>query len=712
MRDLKHVRNVFLLSFVIAILFPLINIYIIYPSFARLIVKNIEIEAERASTYLLQELLPGDIAMNHDLVTVDFQKKVQRLQKDFKFIKLKIFSKTGAIYYSTDPDEVGSLNKKDYFHNIVVRGERYTKTVKKNGKSAEGRVYSIDVVETYVPIMRNGVFKGAFEIYYDITANNQNLTATLFRSSIIVLSLMFIAIVTMIIFLVSADKKNLDMQESESSSIYFSPYYSLLILAITVFGSEALVMIFIGKYLHISPLAATLFDSSVLVTLTSPTIYFLLLRPLVGQIKKRKDAEEALTAEKERLHMTLQSIGDGVISTDVEGKVILVNKVAEELTGWTLEEALGRPLTEVFSLINGKTKEPYKKLLNRALKAGKAVGLFQNSAIVSKDGREHFISASTAPIYDQKRNLIGVIIVFRDLTRRIEGEREKSRLETQLLHAQKLEAIGILAAGIAHEINTPIQFIGDNTHFLQDSFKDIIEIIEKFRAFHQAAEEDRRAGKLAEELAVAEERADIEYLTEEIPKSIKQILDGVERVSTIVKSMKAFSHPDTKKMIHADLNKAIQDTLTISRNEYKYVAEVETSFDNNLPLVPCYLGELNQVFLNLIVNAAHAINDANGNGNDSGEPGLITIRTRKEANEVVVEFSDTGTGIPEDVAPHIFEHFFTTKDVNKGSGQGLSISHSVITRKHHGTISFETEVGRGTTFFIRLPLEVQQSVNA
>jgi len=711
MRDIKYARNVFLLSFVIAILFPLINFYIIYPSFARLIVKNIEIEAERTSTYLLQELLPGDIAMNHDLVTVDFQKKVQRLQEDFKFIKLKIFSKTGAIYYSTDPDEVGSLNKKDYFHNIVARGGRHTKTVKKNGKSVEGRVSSIDVVETYVPIMRNGVFKGAFEIYYDITASNQNLSATLFRSSLIVFILMFISIVALVIYLIRSDSKGIDVQESESSSNYFSPYYSLLFLTVTIFTSEALVMLLISKYVNISPLAAMFFDAAILVILTSPTLYFLLIRPLEGQIKRRKDAEEALRAGKERLKMTLRSIGDGVISTDAEGKVVFVNKVAEGLTGWTLEEATGRPLSDVFCLINGKSKEPYKKLLNMALEAGKAVGLSKDSAIVSRGGSKHFISASTAPIYDQKGNLIGVIIVFRDLTMRIEAEREKSILETQLFHAQKLEAIGILAAGIAHEINTPIQFIGDNTHFLQDSFNDIIEVIEKSRTLQQAVEEGGTADKLAEDLAVAEEKADIKYLTEEIPKSVKQILDGVDRVSTIVKSMKAFSHPDTKEMIPADLNKAIQDTLTISRNEYKYVAEVETSFDNTLPLVPCYLGELNQVFLNLIVNAAHAINDANGNGNGSGELGLISVRTRKLKNEAVIEFSDTGTGIPEEVTPHIFEHFFTTKAVDKGSGQGLSISHLVITKKHHGTISFDTEVGRGTTFFIHLPLEVQQSVN-
>jgi len=406
------------------------------------------------------------------------------------------------------------------------------------------------------------------------------------------------------------------MRKDVSSGIYFSPYNSILFMIVTIFASEALLMIIIGKYEDSSPLAAMLLDASVLVFLTSPTIYLLLIRPLQEQIRMRRGAEDALRYEKERLKLTLRSIGDGVISTDALGNVVFVNKAAEELTGWTLEEATGRPLSDVFRLINGRSKERYSDPISRAMKEGKPVGLHRDSAIVSRDGKEYFVSASTAPIYDGKKDLIGAIIVFRDLTLRIVAEQEKSILEKQLLQAQKLEAIGTLAAGIAHEINTPIQFIGDNTHFLQDSFNDLMVIIEKVMALRHAGDEDGRPGAPEEGQAEDEEWADLEYLNEEIPRSIKQILEGVERVSTIVKSMKAFSHPDTKEMRPADLNKAIKDTLTISRNEYKYVAEVETFFDEDLPLVPCHLGELNQVFLNLIVNAAHAISDAKGNKKD------------------------------------------------------------------------------------------------
>ena len=189
--------------------------------------------------------------------------------------------------------------------------------------------------------------------------------------------------------------------------------------------------------------------------------------------------------------------------------------------------------------------------------------------------------------------------------------------------------------------------------------------------------------------------------------SISQTLDGVNRVSVIVKAMKALSHPDQWQMENADLNRAIQDTLVISRNEYKYVAEVETDLDPGLPFVPCYLSALNQVFLNVIVNAAHAIRDANGNGSE--KRGRITVKTRREGNEAVIRISDTGAGIPEKIRHRIFEPFFTTKGVGKGTGQGLSIAHSVVTQKHGGTITFETEAGKGTTFIVRLPLGHRES---
>ncbi len=291
----------------------------------------------------------------------------------------------------------------------------------------------------------------------------------------------------------------------------------------------------------------------------------------------------------------------------------------------------------------------------------------------------------------------------------MDTDEEKLGLEKQLFQAQKMEALGTLSAGVAHEINTPIQFIGDNSRFLQDAFVDIEKVFKKLCELRSAIVNGGDIDKLALESRTVDDEADMEYIMEEAPKAIEQILEGVDRVSTIVKAMKAFSHHDHDEMENADLNKALNDTLIISRNEYKYVADTETELDPDLPTVPCYLNELNQVFLNIIVNASHAI--ASANSSTPEKRGRIAVKTSVENDEVVIRISDTGTGIPEDVRHRIFEPFFTTKEVGKGTGQGLSISHSVVTQKHKGTLDFESEHGRGTTFIIGLPLR-QESENS
>ncbi len=281
------------------------------------------------------------------------------------------------------------------------------------------------------------------------------------------------------------------------------------------------------------------------------------------------------------------------------------------------------------------------------------------------------------------------------------AEERRLGLELQLNQAQKLESVGQLAAGIAHEINTPTQFVGDNTRFLRDSFSDLntlIEGLERVATHARAGHVDR---DLLDEVEQMQATADVDYLREEIPKAIDQSLDGIQRISMIVSAMKEFSHPDLGNKVAADLNKAIETTVTVARNEWKYVAEMQLELDTNLPRVECVLGEINQVILNLIVNSAHAIADKYGDG--ATGKGTITVSTRSDGDGVEVRVSDTGTGIPEKHRARMFTPFFTTKGVGKGTGQGLAIAYNVITKKHGGTIRFETETGQGTTFIIRLP---------
>ncbi|MFT4540417.1 MAG: signal transduction histidine kinase [Planctomycetota bacterium] len=291
----------------------------------------------------------------------------------------------------------------------------------------------------------------------------------------------------------------------------------------------------------------------------------------------------------------------------------------------------------------------------------------------------------------------------------IEGRRSAEDqnliVEKELESARRLEAIGQLAAGVAHEINTPTQYVGDNTRFLEESFRELAPLLKKADELAESVRQGTGSSLLAEELKTALEEADVEYLEEEIPRAIEQSLNGIERVRKIVQSMKEFSHPGVEGMVCIDLNRAIESTITVASNEWKYVAELETDFDPELPPVSCLSGEMNQVFLNLIVNAAHAIADVMRDG-ERGK-GTISISTQRDGELVEIRIADTGSGIPKAAQSKIFNPFFTTKEVGKGTGQGLSIAYAVVVNKHGGTLDFETEIGTGTTFIVRIPVAQQ-----
>ena len=284
---------------------------------------------------------------------------------------------------------------------------------------------------------------------------------------------------------------------------------------------------------------------------------------------------------------------------------------------------------------------------------------------------------------------------------------ERARVEGELRLAQKLEAVGQLASGIAHEINTPIQYVSDNLHFLHEAFSDIVGLTAAYGRERDALAAREDARPIVERLSEAEEDADLAYLQEHVPRALDQSLEGVEQVSRIVKAMKDFAHPGATEMAPADLNRAIESTVTVARNEYKLVADVELDL-GDLPAVTCHVGDVNQVFLNLIVNAAHAIGDRVA-GTD--ERGTIRVSSRVDGEDAVVVISDDGGGIPAEVRDRIFEPFFTTKEVGRGTGQGLAIARTIIVDKHGGEISFETELGQGTSFSLRIPIEPREGAS-
>jgi signal transduction histidine kinase len=277
---------------------------------------------------------------------------------------------------------------------------------------------------------------------------------------------------------------------------------------------------------------------------------------------------------------------------------------------------------------------------------------------------------------------------------------EVRRRGLEVAASQKLESVGRLAAGVAHEINTPVQFVTDNVHFVRTSMTDIAAVVLAYRALQLAVRSQGDVIGAARHAAESEAAADLDYILQNAPLAIEGAIEGLGRIATIVRSMKEFAHPDQAIKQPSDLNQAIRSTLVVAHNEYRYVAEIDAQL-GDIPLVPCHLGEINQVILNLLVNASHAIADV---VKDTGNLGKVTVRSAVDGEYVEISIGDTGMGIPEAVRAKVFDPFFTTKEVGRGTGQGLAIARSVIVNKHGGTLRFETECNKGTTFFVRLPI--------
>ena len=323
--------------------------------------------------------------------------------------------------------------------------------------------------------------------------------------------------------------------------------------------------------------------------------------------------------------------------------------------------------------------------------------------LTAKEGTKNLIEALEAGANDY----ISKPFEKEELLARLRAGERIIKLQQQLTQSQKLESIGQLASGIAHEINTPIQYIGDNINFLQESFQDIIKLLGEYEQVRGQAVNGTVDSELLCKIQDTRKEVDIGYLAEEVPRAFKDSLKGVSVVARIVQAMKEFAHHGKQEKTAADINQTIESTITVTRGRWKYVAEMETDFDPELPLVICRVDEFNQVILNLIVNAIDAIKEKLGE--ESEAKGAIIISTRRDGDWVEIRVADTGSGIPEEIHARILDPFFTTKEVGKGSGQGLAISYAVVVDKHGGTLTFETEMGKGTTFIVRLPIEQDMS---
>jgi PAS domain S-box-containing protein len=361
-----------------------------------------------------------------------------------------------------------------------------------------------------------------------------------------------------------------------------------------------------------------------------------------------------------------------------DGLIAGWSPAAERLYGYTGDEVIGRSLTVVHPTAAFDILEAVTEFAPGSSTTFETVHQHRDGSAID------VLLTLTRTERPQQE----LVAIARDITA------QKTR-DQQSHQESKLESLGRLAAGLAHEINSPIQFVGDNARFLEDAYQELIRVVGVYRGLIDTSSPMSWLER-QERVREAEAGIDFDFLQKEIPSAVEQTLEGIERVSTIVRAMKTFSHPGHKGQVPADLNEALAATITVTRHQITEVADLTLELAE-LPPVRCNIAELNQVFLNLIVNAADAIEE-------TGRRGRITVATLLDGDDVVVRVSDTGCGIPGDVRSMIFDPFFTTKDVGRGSGQGLPLVRGVVQEGHGGSVSVDSVVGQGTTFTVRVPL--------
>ncbi len=416
----------------------------------------------------------------------------------------------------------------------------------------------------------------------------------------------------------------------------------------------------------------------------------------VKDITQQKKAEEKLAKLKLLYEYILHSAGEGIYGLDLNGDTTFINPAALNMLGYETHELTGKSQHDTVhhSHIDGTPYAEEDCPISKAIK-DRRVHKADDEVFWRKDKTSFPVEYVSTPILDSRNNLTGAVVMFRDIS-------NKKQMESELQMAQKLEAVGQLAAGIAHEINTPAQYVGDNIRFLNDGCADLISILSDFKNLLDLCINKTLTDDHIKQINEAIEKADLDYLLEEIPLALKQSQEGIESISSIVKAMKEFSHPGSDDKDLVDLNHIIKNTVAVTKNEWKYVADMTLDLDKNLPSVPCYAQQLGQVFMNLIINASYAIADVIDD--KTKKLGNITISSKKQNDVIVIRITDSGKGIPENIVDKIFDPFFTTKGIGKGTGQGLAIARSTIIDKHLGSLKCDSSEGVGTTFIIELPL--------
>jgi len=397
---------------------------------------------------------------------------------------------------------------------------------------------------------------------------------------------------------------------------------------------------------------------------------------LEAEASCRQDLATALANERTLLRTMIDLIPAFIYAKDAQSRFTACNKLVAARMGVTPEAAVGKSDFDFFAR---EMAEKFFADEQALLASGKPLVNCEELVFDKLSGTNRVILTSKVPLHDANGNVTGIVGTGFDIT-------ERKAAEERMASSDRLESIGRLAAGVAHEINTPVQYLNDSVSFIREGVGELLAYIDKLHASLPQKPEDID---------------DVDYLREELPPALTRVAEGLARIAEIVRSMKHFSHADQREMSEVDLNASIASTLVIARSEYRDCADIETDYAP-LPPVTCHGGQINQVVLNLVVNSADAISDF---VKQHGGRGRITLRTALEGDHVLITIADTGGGIPEAIQARIFDPFFTTKEVGRGTGQGLSIVRSTVVKGHGGQLDFVSEMGKGTTFYVRLPVK-------
>ncbi len=414
------------------------------------------------------------------------------------------------------------------------------------------------------------------------------------------------------------------------------------------------------------------------------------------EVRKLTRKRELMATIRDDYRELLNNVPIGVMRTVEPGRILGANPRMQEILGFESEDDIKSVDLRALFEDPDERRDGFFKWLDSGELEWRGVAVLSR-----RDGANVAASFTTKRVNDQDGKCRYILSCYEDITKQQQTAKEMKKLETDMHLTHKLEAVGRLAAGVAHEINTPMQYIGDNVHFLASAYEDLRKLVGELTSQLKAVASSHSIDDMESTVATLNEQADLDFLDESVSGSFKRTLEGVRSVAEIVRSMKEFAYPNDKQLVTQDINKLLLNTLTVSRSMYSSVANIVTDLAE-LPPTACFPGELNQVFVNLVVNAAHAVENANTK--QKRAMGEIRVVTRSQGEMIEIDIADDGCGMPSAVRERIFDPFFTTKAVGKGTGQGLAISRSIIVDKHEGTISVASEAGKGTTFTVCLPI--------